>query len=88
MKTYAVSFKISEDLWSTNMIWANTGDNEYAAVCDTAGRRARKFGYTAFIISDELSEAAIKENFAKGMPLYSIDSIAEQTYDPSFRDPG
>lgn len=82
MKIFKVGFK-SDYIYSVNMIWANTGKEEYEAVKETAERRAERFGYEVAFIT-EISEDEAQTNINKGMPYYSIDEQAEKSHDASF----
>ena len=85
MKTFAVGFKVADGIYSTNMIWANTGRAEYLAVRETAERRAARYGYEIGYIR-ELTDCEVESNLRKGMPMYPIDQEAEEKYDPSFTE--
>ena len=84
MKLFEVGFKVSDGIFSVNMIWANTGNGERDAVTETAQRRAERYGYAVAYVK-EINEAQAQENARKGMPMYSIDEDAERKYDLSFR---
>ena len=83
MKTFLVGFDCGNGIFSCNMIWANTGANERQAVCETAERRASKYGNTVSFVH-LLYDWEVEENLRRGMPYYSIDEEAEKKYNPSF----
>ena len=80
-----VGFKVSDSIYSVNMIWSNTGENEIEAIKDSAERKAEKHGYEVAYIKP-LLDCEVDYKFAKGIPLYPFDSEAEEKYDPSFRN--
>ena len=83
MKTFLVCFDCGNGIFSSNMIMANTGNQEYEAVKDTAERRAERYGNTVAAIR-ELSDCEARTNTRKGMPCYMIDDEAEEKYDLSY----
>lgn len=84
MKIFKVGFK-SDNIYSVNMIWANTGKEEREAVEETAARRAERYGYEVAFV-EEITEREAQSNTNKGMPYYSIDEQAERDHDPSFAE--
>ena len=85
MKHFKVGFKVSESIYSVNIIWANTGREEEEAVTETAQRRAARHGYEVAFVK-EVPEWEVADALRKGMPMYPIDDEAEQAHDPSFKD--
>ena len=85
MKIFEVGFKVSDGIYSVNMIYANTGRAEYLAVRETAERKAARHGYEIAYMR-LLTEWEVESNLHKGMPMYSIDQQAEEKYDPSFTE--
>ena len=85
MKNFKVGFKVSEGIYSVNMIWANTGREEYEAVKETAERHAKRYGYEVTFIN-EIPDYEVESNLRKGMPYYPIDDEAERAHDPSFQE--
>ena len=61
MKTFAVGFKVSDGIYSINMIYANTGRAEHLAVRETAERKAARHGYEIAYIR-ELANWEVEEN--------------------------
>ena len=84
MKNFKVGFQ-DDSIFSINMIWANTGREEYEAVKETAERRAKRYGYTVAFIT-EIPDHEVKSNLRKGMPYYPIDDEAERAHDPCFQE--
>lgn len=84
MKNFKVGFKVSPSIYSVNIIWANTGREEYEAVKETAERKAKKHGYEVAFIT-EVPDYEVRESLRKGMPYYPIDDEAERAHDPSFQ---
>ena len=84
MTTCTVGFKVSDSIYSVNMIWSNTGEGELDSIKEAAEKIAAKRGYTVAYIR-QITEAEETVNARKGMPLYMIDEETERKYDPSFK---
>jgi hypothetical protein len=85
MKYFKVGFKVSESIYSINIITANTGREEMEAATETAQRHATRHGYEVAFVK-EVPEFEVTEALRRGMPMYPIDDEAEQAHDPSFQE--
>jgi len=85
MKYFKVGYKVSDSIYSVNVITANTGHEEEEAVTETAQRHAARHGYEVAFVN-EVPEWEVAEALRRGMPMYPIDDEAEQAHDPSFQE--
>ena len=83
MKYFKVGFKVTDSIFSINIISANTGHEELEAVTETAQRHADRHNYEVTLIK-EVPEWEVAEAMRKGMPVYPIDDEAERAHNPSF----
>lgn len=72
MKTFLVCFNCGNGIFSSNMIWSNTGVSDQESVQEAAERHASRFGYQVSSIR-ELSECEVNSNLRRGMPYYSAE---------------
>ena len=85
MKYFKVGFKVSDSIYSVNIITANTGREELEAATETAQRHAARHGYELAFVK-AAPEWEVAEALRKGMPMYPIDDEAERAHDPSFSE--
>lgn len=85
VRIYKVTCSASESVYTSMMIWSNTGseDSDRAAVTDTATRYAKHHGYTLVSV-DEITEREAQTLINRGMSYNHIDETAERDHDPSF----
>ena len=83
MKNFKVTFKVSDSIFSNVMYWANTGKEEDAAVRETAERHAKRYNYTVLAV-EEITDAEVSRNVARGMSYKPIDEQAEREHDASY----
>lgn len=81
IRSYKVTCKASESIYTSSMIWASTGseDSDRAAVTDTATRYAEQHGYTLVSV-DEITAAEVKSNARRGMSYLPIDDKAKRDH--------
>ncbi|MBR1567273.1 MAG: DUF4942 domain-containing protein, partial [Oscillospiraceae bacterium] len=77
-KYFSVGFE-DGGIYSVNIITSNVGDNDLAAVNETAERHAQRYGYKVAFV-EEKPEWYVNECRAKGTPIYPIDDEAQRKY--------
>ena len=78
---YEVGFE-NDGIYSVNIITSNVGDDDLAAVNETAERHAQRYGYTVAYVAEK-PEWYVEECKRKGMPIYPIDAEAQCKYGES-----
>lgn len=78
MVCFETGYKISENIWSINMVEVNSIDDVRSAITVTryAAERAHSKGYEDYYVScHPLTVWQIKEKKAKGMPITTIEEF-------------